>query len=197
MTKVCSKCHIEKDASCFGKHKTGENGLHPYCKECRAIIHREFYEKNKEKIKATNKKYRELNPEKVKEMKERYFQSHREEINKNVQRYRNKNLEICKQRVATKTAEYKERWMVILRSMGMLHCARCGYDKYYEALDYHHIDPKTKIWNISYITKEPPIKEKVAELDKVVCLCANCHRELHGKRWDISELQQMRAQQGG
>ena len=167
------------------------------CKVCHNASHKKYYEENKEKVQAANTKYRDANLEKVKAKAKIYYTNNRANIYKNIKKYRENNLEVCKQRIATKTAEYKERWMVILRSMGMLHCARCGYDKHYEALDYHHIDPKTKIWNISHITKEPPTKEKVAELDKVICLCANCHRELHGKRWDISELQQMRAQQGG
>lgn len=28
-----------------------------------------------------------------------------------------------------------------------------------------------------------PTKERLAELDKVICLCSNCHRELHSTQW--------------
>jgi hypothetical protein len=33
--KVCSKCGIEKDGTCFNKHKSRQDGLTGVCKECR------------------------------------------------------------------------------------------------------------------------------------------------------------------
>ena len=58
-------------------------------------------------------------------------------------------------------------------------CIICGYNKYYGALDLHHLDPskKDKILSkrktISFSTIKP-------EVDKCVLLCANCHAEFHG-----------------
>ena len=58
-------------------------------------------------------------------------------------------------------------------------CEHCGYNKYHGALEFHHKDPTQK---------EPknfkPGASKVkylAEIDKCVLLCSNCHREEHAR----------------
>jgi len=57
-------------------------------------------------------------------------------------------------------------------------CYSCGFDKYPSALDFHHLDPTKKDFNISgnHSRKWEVIQE---ELDKCVMLCSNCHRALH------------------
>jgi hypothetical protein len=57
-------------------------------------------------------------------------------------------------------------------------CAICGYDKCNDALDFHHIDPTQKEYNISSV-KSKNIEALKKELDKCVLLCSNCHREVH------------------
>jgi 5-methylcytosine-specific restriction endonuclease McrA len=60
-------------------------------------------------------------------------------------------------------------------------CEICGYIKCIDALEFHHIDPAKKDFNISnkgYTRSWDRVK---AELDKCMILCANCHRELHSK----------------
>jgi len=56
-------------------------------------------------------------------------------------------------------------------------CRRCGYKKYFGALDFHHLDPGKKIWKLSQLLKtfryfDDKIKE---ELDKCDLLCRRCH----------------------
>ena len=47
---------------------------------------------------------------------------------------------------------------------------------------YHHIDPSTKLFNISDgIAKGKSIEELTNECKKCVLLCQNCHREYHSK----------------
>ena len=62
-------------------------------------------------------------------------------------------------------------------------CNNCGYHKNDTALNFHHIDPKVKKFNlgINCFTKhsEEEIKE---ELNKCILLCANCHKELHHQK---------------
>ena len=59
-------------------------------------------------------------------------------------------------------------------------CSRCGYDKFYGALDFHHVNPEEKefSWRTLRSRKWDSVKK---ELDKCVCLCANCHREVHNE----------------
>ena len=57
-------------------------------------------------------------------------------------------------------------------------CSICGYNKYYGALEFHHLDPNMKENGKQAITN---IKKEFLyeELDKCVLLCSNCHREVH------------------
>lgn len=60
-------------------------------------------------------------------------------------------------------------------------CKICGYNKCLKALDFHHINPKEKEFNISYFINAKSWETIKEELDKCILLCANCHRELHYK----------------
>lgn len=57
-------------------------------------------------------------------------------------------------------------------------CEICGYDKCIAALEFHHIDPKTKKFGISNgnIKSLRILKQ---EADKCLLLCNRCHTELH------------------
>lgn len=57
-------------------------------------------------------------------------------------------------------------------------CMICGYNKYIGALDFHHIDPTKKEFNISNLRTYSWEMLKV-ELDKCICVCKNCHAETH------------------
>jgi hypothetical protein len=66
-------------------------------------------------------------------------------------------------------------------------CGICGYDKCVQALDFHHINPEEKIFNPSMggVTRSWEILS--SELRKCVCLCSNCHREVHAGVTNIPE----------
>jgi len=59
-------------------------------------------------------------------------------------------------------------------------CKKCGYNKCFSALDFHHRNQDEKDFSISgmhCISWQRMRKE----LDKCDLLCANCHREQHAK----------------
>jgi 5-methylcytosine-specific restriction endonuclease McrA len=58
-------------------------------------------------------------------------------------------------------------------------CNRCGYYKSVYALQFHHIDPAEKDFNIGQKGSTRAWATVKAELDKCVLLCANCHFEEH------------------
>ena len=60
-------------------------------------------------------------------------------------------------------------------------CARCGYDRCVDALEFHHKDPAQKDFNISSKGHTRSWERVKEELDKCEMLCANCHREIHAK----------------
>ena len=59
-------------------------------------------------------------------------------------------------------------------------CCICGYNKSVCALEFHHIDPNKKEFQIGSgrCVNWEKVKE---ELKKCVLVCANCHREIHEK----------------
>lgn len=59
-------------------------------------------------------------------------------------------------------------------------CRNCGYNRCLQALDFHHIDEKSKLFGISHYNRKGITPEILqAEIDKCVVLCSNCHREFH------------------
>ena len=60
-------------------------------------------------------------------------------------------------------------------------CYICGYNKYNGALDFHHISPDKKLFNLSLRGLTKGIKTIIEEAKKCVLLCSNCHREVEGK----------------
>ena len=57
-------------------------------------------------------------------------------------------------------------------------CGICGYNKCTRALEFHHINPKEKEFGFSGYRKNNWML-LVKELKKCVCICSNCHREIH------------------
>jgi hypothetical protein len=55
-------------------------------------------------------------------------------------------------------------------------CVLCGYNSCNRALHFHHLNSHEKEKNISNYTNWQKL---VAELEKCVLVCANCHAEIH------------------
>lgn len=63
-------------------------------------------------------------------------------------------------------------------------CEKCAYTGVWGSLDFHHIDPKAKDFNIGdsgnlTISDERFSSEIEPELNKCQLLCPNCHRQEH------------------
>ncbi len=58
-------------------------------------------------------------------------------------------------------------------------CNRCGYNKCVNAMEFHHMNPDEKDFNISRIKLLKFTDIVKQELDKCELLCSNCHREVH------------------
>ena len=56
-------------------------------------------------------------------------------------------------------------------------CAKCGDTRTY-VLDFHHKNPNEKSFTIGTFPKGAKASLQT-EIDKCICLCANCHREFH------------------
>jgi transposase len=59
-------------------------------------------------------------------------------------------------------------------------CRLCGYDRHLGALEFHHLDPSYKEFNIARRGISRSIQRARAEAHKCVLLCSNCHAEVEG-----------------
>jgi transposase len=84
----------------------------------------------------------------------------------------------CKQcrsgRVANRRRHIKQ---ILVREAGG-ECILCGYDRCIGALQFHHVDPDGKQFNIAFGGIGRSLQRAQAEAKKCVLLCANCHAEV-------------------
>lgn len=81
---------------------------------------------------------------------------------------------------ARKSLVQKERGRrnkIILVSEKGGKCQRCGYSKYPEVLEFHHLNPEEKEFDLARNLRCLEILRK--EIKKCLLLCPNCHREVH------------------
>lgn len=131
----------------------------------------EYYQKNKEKHNAKMKDYKQGN-EKIQLYETEYhkqkYQKTKSETDINILReeWNQQKLKINIERREF-INEYKSQCS----------CKKCGENRSY-VLDFHHIDPSQKSFNLGDATKYSIDKLKL-ELEKCITLCRNCHSEFH------------------
>ena len=96
---------------------------------------------------------------------------HKEQSHKHYE----KTKEATKIRTAKQSRTAKERWDAF---KGTLHCARCSQN-HIATLDFHHIDPEEKEYNVSKLVSNKMFTKAYKEIKKCIVLCANCHRIHH------------------
>ncbi len=57
-------------------------------------------------------------------------------------------------------------------------CIVCQYDGYIGALEFHHVNPATKSFEVNSRCKRS-WDAIIEEIAKCVLLCSNCHKEVH------------------
>jgi len=96
----------------------------------------------------------------------------------------------CKKCDYLYTRKYLQNLKLKAIKYGGGECEICGYDKCWRALNFHHIDPSKKEFNIFASRPEHKIVrnwEKLKkEIDKCMLVCANCHTEIHSNDEKIS-----------
>jgi protein-arginine kinase activator protein McsA len=86
---------------------------------------------------------------------------------------KNKNAYLAKARTSH---EKFKAWFKEYKAT--LKCSRCPED-HPAALDFHHVDSGTKDGAIGTLVRRKGKRWVVAEIEKCIVLCANCHRKHH------------------
>lgn len=79
----------------------------------------------------------------------------------------------------TKVRRYATKKAAVLLLGGK--CSSCGWDKDIAAMQFHHLDPKTKSFSVGLVANKS-WAIIVEELKKCILLCANCHWIKHTVR---------------
>ncbi len=159
--KTCKRCGIDKPISCYKPIQA------PYyrsiCTECINKSKRDFYATPEGKLKRQS-------------YSAKYY--YRPGVKERQKAYAKKYYELNKARVIARGQAYnlKSKNRAVEYKGGK--CSCCGYDKCLAALEFHHVDPKTKSGNSTFWLKWPWHKAR-SELDACVLVCSNCHREIH------------------
>lgn len=84
----------------------------------------------------------------------------------------------------------ENRLKLLAEEYGGLVCKKCGYDKTFTAIHFHHIDSRQKEHSADSLNKwiknlsHSGFIEKIKTI-KMIPLCANCHAELHEGLWEL------------
>ncbi len=116
-----------------------------------------------------------------KEYQRKHYRDNLEWRKKYAKKYRKENRDRLKRQQAEWYRRQKAKWNEILVSRGFGACARCGYNKCFAAIEYHHNRDKDIVIG-HQLSKKPThkrVNKVLAELAKCTPLCANCHREIH------------------
>ncbi|HET9152763.1 MAG TPA: hypothetical protein VFN85_01445 [Solirubrobacterales bacterium] len=84
----------------------------------------------------------------------------------------------CKRCRVEATVRRRHRLKRILVEEAGGKCILCGYSGCVRALEFHHLDPKTKEFSLAHNGRTRSIAKLRAEASKCVLLCANCHAEV-------------------
>jgi ribosomal protein S27AE len=138
--KVCSKCKLKLDTTCFYKNNYTKDNLGSYCKICSRDSKNKWAEKNKDKLREKEKKY-------LKEYLPKYNRTERgKEVNKRKKfniKHRIKYLAWRNTGHAIKTGKLKRK-----------PCEDCGEIK----VEAHHND-YSKILNVRWLCSKCHHKE--------------------------------------
>ena len=140
-----------------------------------------WFKRNPEKRRGYDKKWRDKNPNKVKNHKLTYSGKNKERIRLKSKAYYENiikplrqagSLEIKqKDKIAAQKRLAKRRKLLLKLRMDMGgKCTDCGYNKYPQILQFHHLRDK-----IDNVTNIPGLKKIVEEAKKCILLCPNCH----------------------
>jgi Zn finger protein HypA/HybF involved in hydrogenase expression len=132
----------------------------------------EYYKQNKEKHQNNMIEWKKENKDKTKESIKKYQE-------KNIDKVREWNR-------LNKQKQNKKRRQFINEYKSNCSCKKCGDIRPY-VLDFHHINPNEKEFDLGDATKYSIDRLKL-ELEKCITLCRNCHSEFHylEKQQDIN-----------
>jgi len=104
-----------------------------------------------------------------------YYATHREEKRVYMAEYRDAHKEEIRERHAKQREWFTGNLRILKAAQG---CTDCGTHQ--GTLDYHHLDPSTKKYNVSRMQRRS-LESWVDEVAKCAVLCQPCHNKRHAE----------------
>lgn len=105
-----------------------------------------------------------------------------------VKRYQDRNRDKVKAYQLLYRRRNYDSWVEFLKGLNYVKCSKCGYDKCFAALDFHHTGndrygdkSRTIAQMLGNAITDKNKHKLLEELKKCDILCANYHRELHNR----------------
>lgn len=133
MSKVCSKCKIEKLKEEFNRHSCSPDGLQYSCKQCRSLEKKTYKKENSEKIKEIDKIYYENNKEKISLYAKNRYEKDKIRINEISKSYRERTKDQRKAYYLQNKEKFNDRNKKYKEEFKQIHGV-C-YDTYYKRIN--------------------------------------------------------------
>ena len=170
--KRCPRCATVKPVSEFGASNNRHDGYANYCKPCVAEKGREW-RKAHPRTAEQNARHRIYSVGWRAKHRERILEAHRERYRSDPE-FRARHLLSSGKFNARRGAKHRAIFDELKELFG---CAICRANDA-RFLDLHHVDPAEKKFTIA-ARMISPMGTLLAEAEKCVVLCANCHRLVH------------------
>lgn len=160
-SKKCSKCHQTLPIDQFG------------------IISTRFRKNGSPVIKSRCKKCLSKDQSDWVDMRGAEYKDYRQDYESNWRYYNSEHLVSFENK---RNTNRRKQWK---KFMAKQKCNKCGI-KDSRVLQWHHIDPSTKSFNIgsAIYSRNKSWQIIMQEIDKCECLCANCHFITHAELRD-------------
>lgn len=120
-----------------------------------------------------------------KEISANYYQSHKEQCKTRSRKWAKDNRKhASKINLKYQHKRYNAERKPIITALKENGCAICGYNRYTNCLEFHHIMPEDKKFNISVGVYSKSLETLLDEIYKCIILCPTCHCEMDKKGSD-------------
>jgi len=193
MTKICSACGVEKDASEFAKARRSPSGLYAYCKPCAKEKSAARYEVKKEHMRAQRRQWYQDNRERALAYAHDYNAAEvagtLDTFRVGQGNYERTYREGCSPeehgtpallKTALNRAQFKlqvERARVFIQEYKAEQpCADCGGFFHFSAMDFDHLEDDKEFNIAEGVGRGYSVRKLKSEMSKCELVCSNCHR---------------------
>jgi hypothetical protein len=170
MTKLCTKCKIEKPLTSFHTFKTGKRTGKPraVCIECSRAGNTAWHQKNKDRVNAKT----DAQKERKATLNRKWRVDHAAVVAEQAVERRKVNWPLEQEWRKKRTEDHRKK----IQALKDAPCLDCGGRFHFVVMDFDHRDPLQKKFQISTMLGTRSWATIETEIAKCDLVCSNCHR---------------------